>query len=172
MNEHGKRTGIDCNEVLNAEAVINEALAMPVDKTWHGLLKDTAEATKTNPELGGPATEVVDARIIQQAPEPIKRLRRKKTPKVVKTSAKRVPHIIPILKKLRITKPAPPTAEVRENGQAGSADEPSPARQLIERWEDEADDWEEFVEPPAITISTSQADIDPPKDVIIKDVQT
>ena len=38
--------------------------------------------------------------------------------------------------------------------------------------ENEADDWEEFVEPPAITISTSQEDTDPPKDVIIKDVET
>ena len=118
------------------------------------------------------------ARILQQdttktaAPKPNKTRRRKKAAKLVKTSAKRVPHIIPILKRPRITKPAPPTAEVRENGQAGSADKQSPARQMVEQWEDEADDWEEFVEPPAITISTSQADIDPPKDVIIKDVET
>ena len=137
------------------------------------MLKDTTEATKTNPELGGNATKVADARILPRdttkaaAPNP-----NKKAANVVNTPAKRAPHIIPILKRPRITEPAPPTAEVRENGQAGSADELSPARQLVEQWEDEADDWEEFVEPPAITISTSQADIDQPKDVITRDVQT
>ena len=144
------------------------------------LLEDPAETTKTNPELGAPATGVVDVRIIQQAPEPIKRLRRKKVPKAAKTSAPRVPHIISILKKTHITEPAPPTAEVRENDQAGSPDEPSPARQLIEQWEDEATDWKEFVaQPPkefaaprTTPISTSQDDTDPTNDVIVKDDET
>ena len=80
--------------------------------------------------------------------------------------------VISILKKTHITEPAPPTEKVRENDQAGSPDEPSPARQLIEQWENEAPDWKEFVTPPATTISTSQEDTDPPKDVIIEDVET
>ena len=57
----------------------------------------------------------------------------------------------------------PPTTDVRENGQAGSADKQSPARQTVEELEDEEDDWAEFVEPPAFTINTSQANIDPSK---------
>ena len=150
---------------------------MPVDKTWHSLLKDTAEATKTNPELGEPATEVVDARIIQQAPEPIKRLRRKKTPKAVKTSETRVPHIISILKKTHITEPAPPTVEVRENGQAGSSDEPSPAQHLVEDTESEASDWTEFVAPTLKDVAappngTSREATDPINDVIVRDDET
>ena len=136
---------------MNAEAIINAVLEMPVNKTWRRLLEDTAEAATTNPELGDNATKAADAD---------------------NTPAKQAPHVISILKKPRITKPAPPTTDVRENGQAGSADKQSPARQTIEELEDEEDDWVEFVEPPAITISTSQANIDPPKDVITKDVQT
>ena len=179
VNEHGKQTGIDYNEEPNAEGISKE-LVMPIDKPWQGLLKDPAEATKINPELGAPVTEVVDVRITQQAPEPIKRLRRKKVPKAAKASATRIPHVISILKKTHITEPAPPTAEVRENDQAGSPDEPSLARQLIEQWEGEATDWKEFVaQPPkefaapqTTPISTSQEDTDPPNDVIIKDDET
>ena len=132
-HEQKKRTEIDYDEELNAEAIINAALVMPVNKTWQSLLKDTTEATKTNPELGGNATKVADARILPRdttkaaAPNP-----NKKAANVVNTPAKRAPHIIPILKRPRITEPAPPTAEVRENGQAGSADKQSPARQMVE----------------------------------------
>ena len=182
-NGHGKQLGINCNEESNA-AGINKEPVMPTDKTWQDLLKDPAETTKTNPELGAPATKVVDVRITQQAPEPIKRLRRKKVHKTAKPSAKQIPHVISILKKTHITEPAPPTAEVRENDQAGSPDEPSPAQQLIEQGEDEEwtdwTDWTEFVaqppkefeEPRPTPITTPQDDTDPPNDVIVRDDET
>ena len=172
---------------------------MPTDKTWQDLLrdpsdviqpvvpadrpcqdvpKDPAEATKTNPELGKrKAKKVVDVRLIQQAPENITRIRRKKVPKAANTSAARIPHVISILKKTHITEPAPPTVEVRENGQAGSPDEPSPAQHLVEDSEDEATDWTEFVAPmpkefAAPPNGTSKEDTDPTNDVIVKDDET
>ena len=167
---------------------------MPTDKTWQDLLRDLAdviqpvaptnkprqdvprgptETTKINPELGKrKAKKVVDVRLIQQAPENITRIRRKKVPK-----AARMPHVISILKKTHITEPAPPTAEVRENGQAGSSDEPSPAQHLVEDTESEASDWTEFVAPTLKDVAappngTSREATDPINDVIVRDDET
>ena len=173
--ESGQQREIDYTGEPNA-AGINKELVMPTDKTWQGLLEDPADATKTKPMLGATATKVIDVRIVQQAPEPIKRLRRRKA----KSSAARVPHIISILRKTHITEPEPPTAEVQENGRAGSPDKPLTARQLIEQWEDEATDWKEFVaQPPkefaaprTTPVSSSQNNIDPSNDVIVKDDET
>ena len=147
--------------------------AVPTDKAYQEVPKDTAEATKINPERGKrKAKKVVDVRLIQQAPENITRIRRKKVPK-----AARIPHVISILKKTHITEPVPPTVEVRENGQAGSSDEPSPAQHLVEDTESEASDWTEFVAPTLKEVAappngTSREATDPTNDVIVRDDET
>ena len=183
-NEHGNQLGIDHIEEPDATS-INKDLVLPTNNTWQSLLESSTEATETNPDLGDPATKVVDVRIIQQAPRQIRRGRRRKDPKTTKTAPvpnadeeAPMPHIIKILKRTHITEPEPPTAEVRENGQAGSPDEPSPAQLPAEQSEDEASDWEEFVPPKESSTSQTapssvpQNNIDPSDDVIVKDKKT
>ena len=155
----------------SSAADINQEPVMPTDKAWQDLLRGPTETTRTNPELSKRKAKKVDVRLIQQAPENITRIRRQKQPK-----AARLPHVISILKKTHITEPAPPTAEVRENGQAGSSDEPSPSQHLVEDTESEASDWTEFVptlkEVAAPPNSTSGEATDPTNDVIVKDDET
>ena len=141
---------------------------MPTNKAWQDLLRSPVEPTTTNPDLIKRRTKMVDARLIQRAPEPVMRIRRKKAPK-----AAPIPHVISILKKTHITTPPPPTTEVRENGQAGSSDESSSTQHLVEDTESEASDWTEFMPtleaPPN---STSSEATDPTNDVIVKDDET
>ena len=171
---------------------INQEPVMPTDKAWQDLLRDLSDAiqpmtpadkpcqnvsrgptetTKTKQELSKRKAKKVDVRLNQQAPETITRIRRQKVPK-----ASRMPHIISILKKTHITEPAPPTTEVRENGQAGSSDESSTTQHLVEDTESEASDWTEFAptlkEVTAPPNGTSEEATDPTNDVIVRDDET
>ena len=150
---------------------IHQEPVMPTNKAWQDLLRSPAEPTKTNPELSKRRAKMVDVRLIQQAPETITRIRRKKAPK-----AAPIPHVISILKKTHITTPPPPTTDVRENGQAGSSDESSSAQHLVEDTESEASDWTEFMptlkEVEAPPTSTPREATDPTNDVIVKDGET
>ena len=188
---HENPIEINYNEE-SSTADINQEPVMPTDKAWQDILRDLSDAiqpmtpadkpcqnvsrgptetTKTKQELSKRKAKKVDVRLNQQAPETITRIRRQKVPK-----ASRMPHIISILKKTHITEPAPPTTEVRENGQAGSSDESSTTQHLVEDTESEASDWTEFaptlkevIAPPN---STSEEATDPTNDVIVRDDET
>ena len=150
---------------------IHQEPVMPTNKAWQDLLRSPAEPTTINPDLIKRRAKMVDARLIQQAPETITRIRRKKASKTAP-----IPHVISILKKTHITTPPPPTTEVRENGQAGSSDESSSTQHLVEDTESEASDWTEFMptlkEVEAPPNSTSSEATDPTNDVIVKDGET